>query len=102
MSSPKGKQKGIIAYFTFIGMFIALSMNQEPNKDIFAQWHIRNMFGLLLILFIAIAFDNTIGFYLYWLSVGLWGFSVINVLLGKQKGIPWLSEKFNEWFRFIG
>lgn len=102
MSNPKGKQKGVIAYLTFIGLFIALSMNQHPHKDTYAQWHIRNMFGLLIILFVSIAFNNQIGFYLYWLSVVLWAFSLINAILGKQKGIPWLSEKFNEWFRFIG
>lgn len=102
MSKPKGKNKAIIAYLTFIGMFIALSMNQHPDKDAFAQWHIRNMFGILLILFVSIVLQNTLGYYLYWLSTACWGFSLVMAILGKKQSLPWLSEKFNEWFAFLG
>lgn len=102
MSKPKGKNKAIIAYLTFIGLLIALSLNQHPQKDSFAQWHIRNMFGLLILLFISIVLNNTLGFYLYWISVALWLFSLFMAILGKKQALPWLSEKFNEWFRFLG
>lgn len=102
MNNPSPQLKAIIAYFTFIGWFIAISMNQHPNKNTFVQWHIRNMFGLLILLFIAIALNNYVGMYLYWLSSILWLYSFIMAIMEKQKGIPFLSQKFNEWFQFIG
>jgi len=102
MSNPPGKIKAIIAYCTFIGMFIALSLNRDPKHE-FATWHIKNMFGLLLFLFVAVALQNyTIGPYVYWGTLALWAFSLLMAILGKQKAIPFLSEKFQQWFPFLG
>ena len=42
MSTPPGKNKAIIAYITFIGMLIAISMNRDEKHE-FATWHIKNM-----------------------------------------------------------
>ena len=42
-SNPKGKNLAIVAYITFIGMFIAYTINRD-KKDAFATAHIKNMF----------------------------------------------------------
>ncbi|MEZ4874921.1 MAG: hypothetical protein R2793_05610 [Flavobacteriaceae bacterium] len=101
MNNPPGKSKAIVAYLTFVGFFISLSMNQDP-KDSFTTWHLRNMFGLLILLFVAVSLQNAAGYYLYWLSAACWLFCLFMAIAGKQIGIPFLSEKFQVWFRFLG
>jgi uncharacterized membrane protein len=99
--TPPGKIKAVIAYLTFIGMLIAYFMNKD-NTHTFTTWHIKNMFGLVILLFVSLALqDNEIGFYIYWISVVLWAYSVVMALLNKQKGVPFLSEKFQQWFTFL-
>jgi len=104
MSSPAGKNKAIVAYITFIGMFIAMSMNKDKNHP-FASWHIKNMFGLLLILLVAVITQTNInllvGDIIYWFAFAFWLFSFIMAIANKKVGIPFLSEKFQIWFRFL-
>ncbi|PKA84054.1 hypothetical protein ATE92_2224 [Ulvibacter sp. MAR_2010_11] len=100
-TNPSGKQKALIAYLTFVGMLIAYFMNRDDKHE-FAKWHIKNMFGLVILLFVSVALQNyEIGFYVYWISVGLWILSFVMALLNKQKAIPFLSEKFQTWFTFL-
>ena len=47
-----GKNLAIVAYITFIGMFIAYTINRD-KKDAFATAHIKNMCGLVFGLLIA-------------------------------------------------
>ncbi|HPF10307.1 MAG TPA: hypothetical protein PKW08_04120 [Flavobacteriaceae bacterium] len=102
MNNPPGKNTGIIAYLTFIGLLIAFTMNLDKKQE-FATWHIRNMFGLLVLLFVSIVIPSPqIGFYVYLLAAGCWLWSFTMALMGKKEGIPWLSEKFQTWFRFLG
>ncbi|OAB78138.1 hypothetical protein ULVI_11695 [Cochleicola gelatinilyticus] len=101
---PSGKSKAIIAYITFIGMFIAYFMNRD-QKHAFATWHIKNMFGLVLILLISQVIqayvDLLIGEIIWVISFLLWVFSMIMAISNKQKAIPVLSEKFQQWFTFL-
>jgi hypothetical protein len=100
-TSPAGKSRAVIAYLTFIGMLVAYFMNRE-EKHAFASWHIKNMFGLLILLFSSLALQKyEVGLYVYWLSVGLWLFSLSMALTNKKIGIPFLGEKFQTWFRFL-
>lgn len=102
MNNISPKTKAIIAYLTFIGLIIAIFLNGE-KKEPFTLWHIKNMFGLVLLLFIAVSLQNyLVGFYIYWTVVILWLLSVVMAMLGKKKGIPFLSEKFQQWFTFLG
>ncbi|MEZ4857834.1 MAG: hypothetical protein R2781_03415 [Flavobacteriaceae bacterium] len=103
MSNPAGKTTAIVTYCTFIGFFIALSMNQE-KKDTFAIWHLKNMFGLLIILFVAITLQyyTVIGFYIHAIAAMFWLLSISMAIAGKQQGVPFLSEKFQQWFTFLG
>jgi uncharacterized membrane protein len=96
-----GKAKAIIAYITFVGMLIAYFINRD-DKDAFARWHIKNMFGLVLLLFCSLVLQNySVGIYIYWTAVVLWIFSLSMALANKQIGIPFLSEKFQSWFTFL-
>jgi uncharacterized membrane protein len=91
----------IVAYFTFIGLITAYFLNRD-EKYPFATWHIKNMFGLLLLLISAIALqDYSIGYYVYWITFACWLFSLLMAIAGKKVGIPVLSEKFQEWFTFL-
>ena len=104
-NKPEGKSKAIIAYLTFIGLFIAISMNRDP-KDAFATWHIKNMFGLVLLLFVSLVFQYNelffIGDILYVIALVCWVYSLIMAQLNKMQGIPYLSKKFQDWFTFLG
>lgn len=101
MNNPSPKTKAVIAYLTFIGFLIAYFVNREYKSE-FATWHIKNMFGLLIGLFIAYYLqDYTIGFFIYWPVAGFWLYCVIMATMGKKRGIPYLSEKFQEWFKFL-
>ena len=102
-SAPKGKNIAIIAYLTFVGTILAYYMNSD-KKSAFATWHIKNMFGLLIILFVSIIAQN---YYelgaaiLWWCGFIGWVISLLMALFGRQQGIPFLSEKFQQWFRFL-
>ncbi|MCT8340386.1 hypothetical protein MG296_09995 [Flavobacteriaceae bacterium TK19130] len=101
MWQPSAKTKAIIAYLTFIGLIVAFFVNRE-DKHAFATWHIKNMFGLLLLLIVSLALqDYYIGFIIYWFAVGLWAFCFLMAILGKRQGIPFFSEKFQQWFTFL-
>lgn len=101
---PQGKNKAIIAYLTFIGFFIAVSMNKDEKHE-FATWHIKNMFGLLLLLFVSLVFQYKIsllfGDILWGIAALSWLFSLIMSITNKKIGIPYLSEKFQDWFTFL-
>lgn len=101
MDNPPGKTKAVIAYFTFIGTLIAFYMNKE-DKHAFATWHIKNMFGLLLGQF-GVLFFRSFAFFelLNAAMLTLWLFCLLMAILGKKQGIPYLSEKFQDWFKFL-
>jgi hypothetical protein len=101
MNSPSGKTKAIIAYLTFVGTLIAYFMNRDDKHE-FATWHIKNMFGLIILLAFSVGMQNyAVGIYIYGTSVALWLISLIMAINNKQKGIPFLSEKFQTWFTFL-
>lgn len=101
---PAGKTKAVIAYITFIGFFIAFSMNKDKPEP-FATWHLKNMFGLLLLLLIAVVtqfnIDLLVGDIIYWVSASFWLFCMTMAITNKKIGIPFLSRKFQTWFTFL-
>ncbi|MDX1463430.1 MAG: hypothetical protein R3359_10260 [Marinirhabdus sp.] len=102
---PPGKSTAVIAYITIAGWFIAWSMNKD-KPEVFATWHIKNMFGLCLMFLIAVVTQYQIhllvGDVLYITTVLLWLFSLIMAIRDKKMGVPVLSAKFQEWFTFLG
>ncbi|RMA64513.1 hypothetical protein [Ulvibacter antarcticus] len=103
-TNPPGKKIALIAYITFIGMIVAYYMNRDKNFE-FAHWHLKNMFGLFLLLIISQvtqAYINMeIGEVLWVLAFVLWIFSIIMASLNIKRAIPFFSEKFQHWFRFL-
>lgn len=106
MDKPEGKTKAIIAYFTIVGLLIALSMDKDKPQA-FATWHIKNMFGLMilyLVAFVTSLHDNLLLFsqIIFYISILFWSISFVGCLMNKKLGIPVLSEKFQTWFQFLG
>lgn len=103
-NTPLGKSTALIAYAPFVGFFIAFFINQEKRHP-FATWHIKNMFGIFLLfissMVIQTGIDFTIGDIFWAICVVLWIYSWIQAFMGKEKGIPFLSDKFQEWFTFL-
>ena len=104
MSNSQGtgpKFHRIIAYLTFIGLLIAYQLNKD-YKDPETSWHMKNMFGLLLGLFAAVWLQNyPIGFYVYWTVFCFWIYSLLMAMLNQKRGVPYLSNAFQKWFKFL-
>jgi|SRR5690554_7576667 len=98
------KTIALIAYAPFVGFFIAFFINQD-KKFPFATWHIKNMFGLFILFISSMVIQSAISFTLgdiIWLIVLImWIYCWAQAFLGKEKGIPGLSEKFQQWFTFL-
>ncbi|MCH4552986.1 MULTISPECIES: hypothetical protein [Aestuariibaculum] len=100
-----GKTMAIISHITFVGLIIAIIMNAD-KKNAFTAFYNRQMIGLIIMLFIAQITDKylngTIG-YIFWLiSAVSWLYSFIHIIQGKVKLLPYVGEKFQEWFANIG
>ncbi|RFN58346.1 hypothetical protein [Marixanthomonas ophiurae] len=104
MDNLSAKTKAIIAYLTFIGTLIAFFINKDKKHE-FTTWHIKNMFGLLLLLIISQVtqayIDLFFGEILWFIAFFLWAFSFVMAILNKKQAIPYFSEKFQEWFTFL-
>lgn len=102
--SPAGKTTALIAYAPFVGFMIAYFINRDENSE-FATWHIKNMFGLSLLFIVSLVVQSQINVTagdILWLSLCLlWFFSWAMAYFNKKKGIPLVSEKFQDWFTFL-
>lgn len=104
-SKPEGKTSAIIAYFTIVGAFIAITMNLEP-KHSFARFHIRQAFGLHLVfigcaLFLSVWFNQYAWYALYIFYLSLWFYGFLGALNNRQQSVPILGAYFQKWFKFI-
>ncbi|WP_410005086.1 hypothetical protein [Aequorivita nionensis] len=101
---PLGKNTALVAYAPFVGFMIAFFLNKEENHD-FATWHIKNMFGLFILFIVSLIVqshvDVTIGDILWGICFLLWLYCWAMAYFNKEKGIPFLSEKFQVWFTFL-
>jgi len=108
MSSQQTIQEGrtlaIVSYFTFVGVLIALIMNLE-KKNPFTYFHIRQMFGLIMMLIISNVTEAYIDSWLgsaFWIVTFVsWAYGLYYAIKGEYKEIPYLGSKFQEWFRNI-
>lgn len=103
-NTPSGKSTALIAYAPFVGFFIAFFINQD-KRDPFATWHIKNMFGIFLLFIASMVIQSAIGYtlgdILWGICFILWIYCWIQAYRGQTKGIPLVSEKFQEWFTFL-
>ncbi len=101
-----GNYKAILAYITFIGLIIAYILNID-DKDKMVSYHIKNMFGLVILLFISVTFFDGnfilqyLGQTLWVITFLMWVFSLLMAITGKAKGIPFISDLFQKWFKFL-
>lgn len=102
--SKQEKNLSLINYITFVGMIIAYFMNKDLKSG-YVTYHIKVMFGLVLLLFISQvshAYIHIILGDVLWLtSFVLWVYSIICAIQVKKPEIPFLSENFQKWFAFL-
>lgn len=103
-TSPPGRATALIAYIPFVGFMISYFINKDESHA-FATWHIKNMFGLFLMFVVAMVVQSQIdmlaGDIIWFICCGLWLFCLAMAFFNKQKGLPFLSEKFQSWFTFL-
>lgn len=104
--AKEGKNIALIAYITIIGLIIAFVMNND-KKDSFAAYHIKQSLGLAatglalgLIGMIPILgwIINILGLFVL---LYMWITGLINASKGKESPLPFLGEKYSEWFKNI-
>jgi len=101
----EGKTLAILCYMTFIGTLIAIFMNLE-KKNAFVNFHIRQMIGLIIMLILSNVVERYLhswtGTILWFFTFGSWLYSLIYAIKGEAKLIPFVGEKFQEWFANLG
>jgi len=96
----------VIAYITIIGLIIAFVMNKDKKED-FANYHIKQSLGIAITGF-AVGILSVIP-YLGWIVwiVGflaltyMWVMGLMNAINKKEQPVPFLGEKYAEWFKNI-
>ncbi|WP_411768915.1 DUF4870 domain-containing protein [Winogradskyella sp. A3E31] len=106
IQTSEGKTTAIIAYITIFGLIIAFIMNNDKNNP-FAKYHIKQSLGLILVAFAlgAVGLVPILGWIINLVGIFvltyMWIMGLINAINEKQKPVPILGEKFEEWFKNI-
>ena len=104
-SAKEGKTTAIISHFWVIGLIIAFIMNNSKN-NYFASFYIRQMVGLNLIQvlngwivykFLGPTAGAVVGFIVF----AFWVISLIGVIKEEEKLVPFVGDKFQDWFKNI-
>tara|TARA_R110002012_G_scaffold81945_4_gene207523 strand:+ start:61560 stop:61889 length:330 start_codon:yes stop_codon:yes gene_type:complete len=100
----EGRTMAIVAYFTFVGLIIAVIMNIDKRNP-FTTFHIRQMLGLVIMLLVSNITEKYIS---SWLGTTFWAFTFVSWLFGlfyafksEMKPLPIIGDKFQEWFKNI-
>lgn len=102
----EGKNIAIIAYITIIGLIIAFVMNNE-KKEPFASYHIKQSLGLALtgLALGAIGLIPILGWIInivgIFVLLYMWVIGLLNAINAKESAVPFLGEKYMEWFKNI-
>ncbi|MDD2986043.1 hypothetical protein [Flavobacterium sp.] len=100
----EGKNIAIIAYLTIIGLIIAFVKNND-NKNEFARFHIKQSLGLGLtgLALGIIGMIPILGWIVYivgiFILLYMWIVGLMNAINGKQNTVPFLGDKYVEWFK---
>ena len=103
--AKEGKTAAIVAYLSIIGTIIAYFLNNE-DKNTFANFHIRQGLGVWITFYLLGAlvsiFDSWfISFPFYIFIIVLIFYGLITAIREEEKPVPFLGERFQEWFKFI-
>ncbi|WP_312333561.1 hypothetical protein [Sphingobacterium sp.] len=106
VTSNDGKTIAIISYLTIIGLVAAIIMNNK-EKTALGQFHIRQSIGISVT-------GMALGLLRFVPGIGGIAISVVGLLLlialvlglmaafsGEQKPLPFIGEKYQEWFNMI-
>lgn len=102
----EGKTMATIAYITVIGLIIAFVTNSD-KKNTFVSFHLRQSLGLFvtglalgIIGMIPILgwIINILGIFVL---IYMWIMGLISAINGKEKTVPLLGDKYEEWFKGI-
>lgn len=104
----KPESVAIIAYLTPFGLIAAYFLNRT-EKNPFAAFHIKNMFGIIVIHYLGVLlgyFEESLGsgsFHeiVFFIGILMWILSFIRMLLKQKAGVPILDKKFQQWFKFL-
>ena len=104
--ASEGKNIAVISYITIIGLIIAYVMNND-KKDAFATYHIKQSLGLAatgLALGI-VGMIPILGWIINILGIivllYMWVMGLMTAINGKESPVPFLGEKYKEWFKNI-
>ncbi len=102
----EGKTMAIIAYITIFGLIIAFIINND-KKNSFSAYHIRQSLGLG-ITGVALGIVNVIPIVGGLVSllgsiflIVLWVIALMGAFDGKEKPVPILGDKYQEWLKSI-
>ncbi|ODS84085.1 MAG: hypothetical protein ABS46_04760 [Cytophagaceae bacterium SCN 52-12] len=102
----EGKTTALIAYLTIVGLVIALVLNND-KKNSFASFHIRQSLGIMLT-GLAVGLVSWVpflgwllGFAAFFVLVYLWVSGLLYAVNGKEKVVPILGDKYQEWLKGI-
>lgn len=104
----KPESVAIIAYLTPFGLIAAYFLNRT-TKDPFVAFHVKNMFGIIVIHYLGVLtgnFDLNLGSWtlhevIFIIGILMWILSFIRMLQKRKAGVPILGEKFQQWFKFL-
>jgi uncharacterized membrane protein len=100
------KTKAIVSHIFFIGWVIALVINMNQKEE-YASYYIRQNLGLMIVGFVLsllhvipvlgwiVAWIGYIAIFIFWLMSLIW--SVTDVM----KPVPFVGDKFQEWFKSL-
>lgn len=104
--SPEGKKIAIISYLTVIGLIIAFIMNND-KKDPYGSYHIRQAVGLAVtgLVMGVIGMIPILGWLIViigsFVLLYMWIMGLVNAINEKEKPVPLLGKKYEEWFRSL-
>lgn len=104
--NEEAKKIAVISYITIIGLVIAFVLNNEKKLG-FASYHLRQSLGLCVtgfalgvigIIPILGWIINIIGIFVL---LYMWVIALMNAINEKEKPVPFLGKKYEEWFKGI-
>jgi uncharacterized membrane protein len=105
-TSSEGKNTAIVAYITLVGLIIAFVMNND-KKNAFAAFHIRQSLGLCVagLALGVISMIPFLGWIIYILGIFvllyMWIMGLMNAINEKEQTVPFIGDKFAEWFKGV-
>lgn len=103
---PAQNNIAMIAYITIIGLIIAFVMNKEKGYTL-VSFHIQQSLGLTLVGIVLgiVSLIPVIGWIAYILGfiilLYMWIVGLMNAINHKFEPVPFLGEKFTDWFKNI-